>query len=236
MTKTATDAKKAAKEAVKGKKTGKVHLFVLMDESGSMSGMQEAVVTGCNEFLHSFKDNKEARVWLGWFDQHPGDDRMRLKVKGEKIADVTPLKIGDYNPRGMTPLNDAIMDSLRALDKAVKKGEEVFVAIITDGLENASETPTAAVKAALAKREKAGWGFVYLGANQDAETTAAGLGLAKKGQAFNFNATRGGVRATMRTASNIGHGYTSLGASGGRLMAAAVYDSIDGHIEDDEDA
>jgi uncharacterized protein YegL len=235
VAKTQTDAKKAAKAAAKDKKTGKVHLFILMDESGSMTGTEEAVVTGCNEFLHSFKDNKDARAWLGWFDCYPGEDRMRLKVKGKKVIDVKPLKVGDYNPRGTTPLNDAIMDSLKALDKAAGKDESVFMAIITDGLENASETSVEAVKDALGKREKKGWGFVYLGANQDAAGTAVGYGLTKKGQALNFRATASGVRATTRTASYLAQSYAHGGVATMDSALAATYDKTGGHIEEDDE-
>lgn len=234
VAKTTTDAKKAAKDAAKAQ-TGDVHLFILMDESGSMNGKQEAVITGCNEFLHSFKDNKKARVWVGFFDSHPGADRLRLKVKGEKVSKVSPLEIGDYKPRGMTPLNDAIMDSLRALDKVVAKGESVFLAIITDGLENASETSVEAVKDALAKREKKGWGFVYLGANQDAGATARSYGLTGKGQALNFNATRGGVKATTRSVTHLASSYAAGGQSALLASASALHAQTGGKLADEED-
>lgn len=234
MQHTKTDAKKAAKDAAKAQ-TGDVHLFILMDESGSMNGKQEAVVTGCNEFLHEFKDNKKARAWLGFFDSHPGEDRLRLKIKGEKASKVSPLEIGDYKPRGMTPLNDAIMDALKALDKAVGKDESVFLAIITDGLENASETSVETVKAALSKREKKGWGFVYLGANHDAEVAARNYGLTGKGQSFNFNATHGGVKSAAKSVTYLASNYAAGGQAVMASAASEVHDKTGGILPDEDE-
>lgn len=227
-------AKQAAKDAAKAK-PGNVHLFVLMDESGSMSGNEEAVVTGCNEFLHSFKTNKKARAWLGFFDAHPGVPHLRLRVKGEPVSKVKPLKVSDYKPRGMTPLNDAIMDALTALDEAVGKDEGVFLAILTDGYENASETTTEAVKAALTKREKKGWGFVYLGANQDAGQAARAYGLGAKGQSFNFAATKGGTSSALRSSTQLAQGYTSMGLGGMLAQASALHDKTGGVLPEDEE-
>ena len=234
---------KAAKKAAK--KTGTIHLMILMDESGSMMGLEEAVVTGCNEFLHSFKDNDDCKAWIAMFDAHPGNDRTRFKIKGKKIADAKELAIEDYNPRGMTPLNDAILDSLTALDKKVGKDETVFMAIITDGYENASEASAQTVKDTIAKYEERGWGFVYLGANQNAEAASASIGLGKKGQAFNFNATKGGVTSTSRFAGAAAATHTENYVSGlrGQALASATtdwsageYDKTGGKLEDaDED-
>lgn len=244
MAKHETDAGKAAKAAAKkATKKHTVHLFVLMDETGSMAGLEEAVVTGCNEFLHSFKDVPDARVWLAMFDWHPGEPRMRLKVEGEKAARAKELRIGDYRPRGRTPLNDAIMDALACLDEAAGKDEGVFVAIITDGRENASETSAETVAKAVAKREEKGWGFVYLGAKHDAQAAAANIGLGAKGKAFNFNATRGGVTATAKTTSSLAGTYASAAVAGGAEAAKAAYipvseellDATGGKIEDDDE-
>lgn len=175
----------------------KKHVFVLMDESGSMRGLEEAVTSGCNEFIHSFAEDAQARLWLAWFDQSPGEELVRMPVKGKPAAEVEQLTARNYNPRGMTPLNDAISTAVTTLDAVAGEDDVVFLAIITDGMENASETSTATVKQLLSAREEAGWGIVFIGANQDAVETAAGLGMVKPGQAFNFSADRMSVSQTM---------------------------------------
>lgn len=242
MAKTENDAKKAV-EGLKGKqkKGGKTHLFVLMDETGSMHGTEEAVVTGCNEFLHSFKDQKGVRVWMGLFDAHPGEPRLRLIRQNEKIKNVADLTMADYKPRGMTPLNDAIADSVQALDKVVSKDDTVFLAIITDGGENSSEISGEAVKKLLTDREQQnGWGIVFLGANQNAERTAAGYGLVGQGKAFNFKATKGGVKGTMRSVTHLARSRSAApaGVQGLRQyeeQASVLYAATGGKIEEVDD-
>lgn len=222
MARSTTDAQDAAAKARAAAKKGRVHLFILMDESGSMCGLEEAVVTGCNEFLHSFRDNKKARIWVAFFDAQPGEDRLRIKVRMKKSVDVEKLSITDYRPRGMTPLNDAVMHSLSALSDVVGDDEGVFMAIITDGKENASETSAGAVARSIDKFEKRGWSFVYLGAKQDAYTSARDIGLGKAGNWFNFNATRAGVRGTSGMVGQMASTYTTGYDEGGVAAASAA--------------
>lgn len=196
-------AKDAVGAATKHTGSSAKHVFVLMDESGSMRGLEEAVTTGCNEFIHEFKDDEQARVWLAWFDKSPGSPRTRVEVRGLPAATVEQLTPDDYNPRGMTPLNDAIADSVAVLDAAVGEEEVVFLAIVTDGLENASEHSTESIRELLTAREEAGWGVVFVGANQDTKETAARFGMYKPGRAFDFDADIVSVRASMRGISDV---------------------------------
>lgn len=240
-TKKSTDAKKSASKLAKDA-TGKVHLTFLLDETGSMSGNEEGVVTGVNEFLATFKKEKEAdvRVWLSLFDAHPGEPRTRVKIDGKKVGEVEDMKISEYNPRGMTPLNDAILDTIEALNKKVKKGEKAFIVILTDGMENASETSAETVQEAVKKAEKKGWAFLYLGANQQAEVSATQLGLGKKGQAFNFTASKRGTSNALRTASvSNSAAFLSAAKSGDEnqylAAAASMYDKTGGVLPEDEE-
>jgi uncharacterized protein with von Willebrand factor type A (vWA) domain len=181
----------------------KKHVFVLMDESGSMDGLEESVTTGCNEMIHKFRNDKDARIWLAWFDKSPGARRTRLKIRGEKAGEVSQLKPSDYRPRGLTPLNDAIADAVAMLDAAAGEEDVVFLSIITDGFENASEHSTASIKQLLMQREEQGWGIVLIGANQNTVETAAEFGMDRPGRAFNFDADEQSVRASMRNVSKV---------------------------------
>jgi hypothetical protein len=215
---------------------GTKHVFVLMDESGSMSGLEEAVTTGCNEFIYSFAEDPDAKIWLAWFDHSPGQERTRFKVRGEVAAEVTHLAPGDYSPRGTTPLNDAIADTVAALDAAAGDDENVFLAIITDGYENASEHSTESIRRLLSAREEKGWGIVFLGANQNAAETAAEFGMVKPGNAFNFDASYEKVRVSMRNVSDVAKMRTSKAAgSAGRELydkeVAAEYTRRGGRID-----
>lgn len=197
MSKSVETAKEAFKAGAAGSDVGIKHVFILMDESGSMRGLEESVTTGCNEFIHEFKDDADVRLWLAWFDQTPGSPRTRFRIKGRRAAEVEQLTPDDYNPGGLTPLNDAIADSVAALDAATTEDDVVFLAIFTDGHENASEHSTVSIKQLLEQREAAGWGIAFVGANQDTVKTAAEFGMRKPGRAFNFDADRESVRSSV---------------------------------------
>src|SRR3954453_3012492 len=116
MPKIQKSAKSALSSAKIADKAGAKQVFVLMDESGSMQGLEKEVTTGWNEFIHALKDDADAKIWLAWFDSSPGEPRPRVKVKGIAAKDVEQLKPADYEPRGMTPLNDSISDVVTTLD------------------------------------------------------------------------------------------------------------------------
>jgi len=230
-------ARKAAGSFKKRASKGKTHILVLMDESGSMAGLEEAVVGGCNEFIHEFADVKNAHLWLAMFDHSPGEPRTRFKIRGLAAADVKALGNDAYKPRGMTPLNDAIADSVAVLDEVTDGDNDVvFLAIVTDGLENASETSAENTAELLQKREKTGWGIVFLGANQDSARTAADLGLHKRGHAFNFNANPEGIAHSMRTVSHLAYSRSLSGPGAAGLdeygsIAASLHEETGGQLD-----
>ncbi|MDQ3759169.1 MAG: hypothetical protein M3331_04415 [Actinomycetota bacterium] len=64
-------AKKANGKSKHGKHGKTVHVSVLIDESGSMGGREEAVASGFNAFLAELRDGKaeaRSRVSLAMFD------------------------------------------------------------------------------------------------------------------------------------------------------------------------
>lgn len=153
----------------------------ILDRSGSMAPMTEAAITGFNAFLQEQLDEPgDANLTLLLFDNeflHP-NERTPLQ-------DVRPLDATVYVPRGSTSLLDAIgltIDGLGA--KLAKEPEEkrpakVIVAIYTDGYENSSSRYTLQQINGMIthQREKYGWEFMFLAANQDAIATAAQMGI-----------------------------------------------------------
>lgn len=198
------DAGKQAKKLAKGTQS---HLVLLCDESGSMIPNVESVVNGVNEFKHEFSD-KDVRITLAMFDHHPGEDRTRIKWNDKKVNSCKDLTASDYKPRGLTPLYDAIIDVIDSLDNKLSNDETALVIILTDGLENRSEHSEEDVKKLIKKREKQGWKFLYLGANQEATKVAAGIGLSGKGQSFNFTSSPVGTKSVLRSATHLAGTYT----------------------------
>lgn len=234
-TKKQSDASKEAKKLAK-QAEGTVHLAFLLDESGSMADLVEQVVSGYNEFLDTFRNSGgDIFTWLGMFDKHPGVPRVRIKHNGQAIDDVKDLRPKDYNPRGMTPLNDAVIETIEAMDAAVGKDERAFVVILTDGYENASEHTAADVKKVIKKREKAGWAFLYLGANQNAQVAAQAIGLTPE-SALHFNSTPSGTKGSfLRTTDRAAMYLASPSKAEYDVQASADSASTGGEVEDAED-
>jgi uncharacterized protein YegL len=174
---------------------------IVLDKSGSMEPLREAVVEAYSRFLGELaEDGGELRVSLTSFDT--SFDHL---YTAQPLAAVQPLGYGDYLPGGMTALFDAIahttMETERQLQAAGRDGEKVLVAVITDGEENSSTDYDAATLAELIAHyeERGNWTFVYLGAQAslvDAQRVSAGFGI-KSGNAMRWGATVDSTRATM---------------------------------------
>jgi hypothetical protein len=156
------------------------HLYFLLDRSGSMQSIKSDIEGGFAAFVdEQRKGAGECRATLAQFD-----DVYEVVYADRPIADVPPL---DLQPRNMTALHDAmgrlISDAGAKLDAlpAAERPGTVIVAIMTDGLENASKEWTgASIKSLVSQQSNAyGWTFMYMGADQDAVEVGASLGIAR---------------------------------------------------------
>lgn len=168
-TNTDTDAEQAP---------GPVHLYVLLDRSGSMQAIRSEVIGGFNAFVAGQQINgADARLTMVQFDTQ---DLAETVVDDVPIRKVKPLTRARFQPRGGTPLLDAtahIIARARANVGEASDGANVVVVTITDGLENASREFTRSdIKEMIGEREAAGWTFVYLSAGLDAYDDATSYG------------------------------------------------------------
>ena len=155
------------------------HLYFLLDRSGSMQSIKSDIEGGFAAFVEEQRSGAGAcRATLAQFD-----DVYEVVYADRPVQDVPAL---DLHPRNMTALHDAmgrlITDAgakLAAMPEDQRPGT-VIVAIMTDGLENASkEWHASAVKTVVELQTKQyGWEFLYMGADQDAVEVGAGLGIA----------------------------------------------------------
>lgn len=159
-----------------------VHLYVLLDRSGSMASMAADVIGGFNRLLADQQaDGADARMTLVQFDS---EDAQEVIADAVPIAEMVSLDHTTFVPRGATPLLDATGVLLgRASERAAarkakgKVPEQIVVVSITDGHENASrEYSLATVQQLIAAHTAAGWSFVFLGAAVDVYGEAGGLG------------------------------------------------------------
>lgn len=162
----------------------RIYNLIILDESGSMGRIRKQALSGANETIQSIraaqKENADDHQMLSFvtFDRAEGRPDVRVLIDNEKIEDAKDLTEDLYIPNGMTPLYDAMGKSITSLEKLVIDGDHVLVTVITDGLENASHWYTAEhIKKLVDDLSAKGWVFTYIGANQDSEQTASGLGI-----------------------------------------------------------
>lgn len=183
-------------------------IAMVLDRSGSMAEMKPEAVGGFNAFLQSQQQLPgEAKLTLVLFDHE-----YIVAYDGRPIKDVSPLDDHTYVPRGTTALLDAIGRTINTIGERLDKTPEperpgkVIVAILTDGLENASQEfkPKQIRSMIEHQRIKYAWEFVYLGANQDAIEVGESIGVAP-GCAVTFNETpEGASQAFAAVSKSIG--------------------------------
>lgn len=176
----------------------RIYNLIILDESGSMGSIREQALSGANETIQTIKaaqqENPDDNQMLTFVTFDSGNRRpdVRTIIDCEKIESVQVITPDQYQPWGSTPLYDAMGLSFNALREVVREGDHVLVTVITDGYENSSHFFTAEkIKALVDELTSLGWVFTYIGANQDSEKTACGLGIKST---MDFQATvRGSV-------------------------------------------
>jgi len=171
-----------------------------------MGDIKDDAIGGFNCFLKEQKAaGANATLTLVQFDTESTD----VVHESMPILEVPDLNHQTFQPRGGTPLLDALgqtIDStgraLAAIPEANRPNKVVFV-VITDGQENSSHQHTkASVKEKIDHQSgQYNWQFVFLGANQDAFDEAGAVGIAM-GNAANFSPARMQV-AFAATAANV---------------------------------
>jgi hypothetical protein len=157
-------------------------IIVVLDRSGSMASVQDATIEALNGYLRSqCRGVGDVMMTLIQFD-----DQYEPMFLARPIAQVPELTRRTYQPRGSTALFDAIGRTIQdsgerfaRLPEPQRPGGVIFV-IQTDGFENASRRYSGAqINSMIShQRDRYSWQFVFLGANQDAISSAAKFGIA----------------------------------------------------------
>lgn len=155
----------------------KAHIYnlIIVDESGSMSGLEKVTVDGINETISTIKkaqedfaDNQQHFLTLVTFDTRSGVPPVRVHLDAVPIDDIDGFH--DYCPHGGTPLFDAMGETLTSLHERIKDDENAtgVVTVITDGMENASHKWTGeALRQLIERLKEEGWTFSYMGSCHD---------------------------------------------------------------------
>ena len=192
-------------------------IVCIVDRSGSMSSVREDAVAGFNSFLGDQKKQPgDANITLVLFN-----DGYEVVHDGRPIAGVDPLNDQTYVPDGCTALLDAVGRSIDDVGKRLAATPEderpgkVIVAILTDGLENASTdyTRERVFEMISHQHETYSWEFIFLAANQDAIAEGGKIGI-KSDNSMNFAASGEGTKEACLCMSDAVMGFRTTGKTG----------------------
>lgn len=150
-----------------------------------MSGLEKDTIGGFNSMLE--KQKKEKLEGETFITTVLLDHEYELLHERQPISKIKPITEKEYFVRGNTALLDAIGKTVLSLkkqyscgatEKCAKDSNKVLFVIITDGAENSSrEFNLEKVKNLIKEQTKAGWEFLFLGANIDAISVANSVGI-----------------------------------------------------------
>lgn len=185
-------------------------IVVIMDRSGSMSTIQNAMEEGFAKFIaEQRKVPDPCNVTF-----------YRFNSSVDKVFEEQPLQsveVMRLEPSGGTALLDAMGTAiesvgarLAAKPEAQRPGK-VVVVVITDGQENASADYTPSRVADLVKQQSEvyGWQFAFLGANIDSFAVASMLNIQASGT-MDYASSAQGASAMM---GNLASGVSNYRSS-----------------------
>ena len=157
-------------------------IICVLDISGSMFMTRDDALGGFNQFVDDQLAIRDANLTVVFFD-----NKFEVHYEG-KLSEFP--KLTSWTARGTTALYDAIGKTFSHVGPRLRKEnpKKVIMAILTDGMENASVEHTEESVSALVKeyQNTCGWDVIFLAADQDAWTTALNLGI-KRGDTHTYS-------------------------------------------------
>jgi hypothetical protein len=185
-----------------------------------MAARQDATISGFNEYIQTLQ-KKTANVLMTLLTFNTL--KMKTDYAAKPIKDVPKLTRETYRPDNGTPLYDAIAHGIHMTERKTK-GDVLFI-IMTDGEENSSkEYNRDKVFELIKKKEKAGWSFVYLGANQDSYGIGMSLGIST-GNTMNYSTAKMGETMSYMAENTVA--YASMSTSARGMSCCAVLQDKD---------
>ncbi|MBT6232252.1 MAG: VWA domain-containing protein [Nitrosomonadales bacterium] len=153
-----------------------VNIRIVLDRSGSMGSAIKETIDSINTFVKDQQNEKvTGSITISTFDS----GSIETPIRNTLIEDMKSLDYNFLNPRGATPLLDAIGLAINEHgSKNVEQNEKKTLVIVTDGLENAStEYTNKAIKQLIENKTNEGWLIIYLGADHDAFDQSKNIGI-----------------------------------------------------------
>lgn len=185
----------------------------LLDRTGSMENVRDDTIGAFNSYLETLQDGDAEEVFFSLltFDS-VSVDKVHVNMA---VKEVPPLDRDAFVPRAWTPLIDASVKTIRAVEKSVNGGDaKVVICILTDGDENAStEHNWTELNALIKEKTAAGWQFNFMGAGIDAYKQGQRMGISA-GQTMSYNsadplATKSAFRASASNTMSFARGLST---------------------------
>ena len=160
-----------------------IHVCFIIDSSSSMSNMVSDVTAGFDKIIKEQKENDKGQCSISLFTF---GSNVEEKFVGKDVKEVDNL---DYNPMGLTAMNDGIgtaIDKVGAWLRDMKEEDrpsKVLVVIMTDGEENNSrEYSLEKVKQMIDLQTNTyNWTFTFVGCDVTNKKDADNLGIKTRG-------------------------------------------------------
>lgn len=140
-----------------------IHYVLILDQSGSMGELKQEVISSFNEQVDMIQKlmlsepESLIKLTLCVFN-----DTVEFKFIEQSTDQIQKLTSNDYHPASFTALYDAIGVSFVKISELIEPGDQVFFAIFTDGLENASKSYTSGdINYKINMAEKNGWSIKF---------------------------------------------------------------------------
>ena len=208
------------------KTVSKTWVLMILDESGSMGGLEKDVIGGSNRYVKELQ--KEDGSYILKFVKFDTTFGVHDLFDWTELKDVRALKGVDYKPSGGTPLYDAVGVSLSNVK--LPKGDKGLCVVFTDGEENSSHEYTAEkVKTLIERLEDKGWAFAYLGAGLAGWTQdAVNMGFAGQSMATSAFSDAGSTSGSFMALRQVTSNYAAGTATADSLYSGISQDLIDG--------
>lgn len=191
---------------VKAGKNGS-HVILVVDESGSMSHLRKNTIDSVNEFISSqrkdaIENGIATIVSVFTFD----GVNVKCIINKADVKSSPSINEDNYNPTGMTNLNDAFGAVIAQINKELSDLNEetrssVIISVMTDGMENTSRSFSVRdINQMVTKCQEKNWAFVFLGANIDAFSTGAQYGF-NANNTLQYAASTTGLSASLNSAT-----------------------------------
>ena len=188
----------------KKKSDNATDIAIVIDASGSMSTMQDEVITGVNKFIDEQKlIPGKAFVTIVVFNHS-----VSVTAEREPLEEFEGyLDKDNYAPCSTTALYDAVAVAIKEVEKH-NKNNKAIVAIITDGQENASQDMThESITKLIDEKKELGWEFIFLASKIDAKATGADLHIRNS---FQYEYSSEGIKGNRGVFGNNGALYCTV--------------------------